>query len=137
MLLAAEIARQQVLLESLTQKLCHISNIQPMHQVEPMNLNGPDTDLQGPCNLSIGMAKGDEAQDLTLSRGNMRCSPKATIPLLNPKRRGTFMLYHRYSFSIFIASVANDGNCVNEMTDMRRDPVKAIPYRMYQMRPLP
>jgi hypothetical protein len=32
-----------------------------MHQVEPMNFNGPDTDLQGPGDLSVGMAKGDEA----------------------------------------------------------------------------
>jgi hypothetical protein len=61
MLLTAEVARQQVLLERLTQKLCHVPHIKSMHQVEPMNFNGPDTDLQGPGNLSVGMAKGDEA----------------------------------------------------------------------------
>lgn len=60
-LLAAEIARQQVLLERLTQKLCHVSHVQSMHQVEPMNFDGPDADLQGRGNLSVGMAKGDEA----------------------------------------------------------------------------
>jgi hypothetical protein len=61
MLLAAKIARQQVLLECLTQKLCDIPNIEPMHQIEPMNLNGADTDLKGPGNFSIGMAESDEA----------------------------------------------------------------------------
>jgi hypothetical protein len=61
MLLAAKIARQQVLLECLTQKLRDIPNIEPMHQIEPMNLNGADTDLKGPGNFSIGMAESDEA----------------------------------------------------------------------------
>ncbi|GKS64658.1 hypothetical protein YTPLAS72_19620 [Nitrospira sp.] len=61
MLLAAEIARQQVLLERLTQKLRDVPNIKPVHQIEPMDLNGTDTDLQGPGNFSIGMAESDEA----------------------------------------------------------------------------
>jgi hypothetical protein len=60
MLLPAEIAGQQVLLECLAQKLCHVPHIKSMHQVEPMNFDGPDTDLQGRGDLAVSMAKGDE-----------------------------------------------------------------------------
>lgn len=59
-LFGAEVAWQQVLLERLTQKLGNVPDIEAMHQVEPVNFNGSDTDVEGTSNLSVGMAEGDE-----------------------------------------------------------------------------
>ena len=60
-LFGAEVARQQVLLERLTQKLRDVPNIETMHQIEPMNLDGPDADVERTSNLPVRIAKGDEA----------------------------------------------------------------------------
>ena len=45
-LFIAEVARQQVLLEGLTQELGDVPNIESAHQVEPMDFDRPDADIQ-------------------------------------------------------------------------------------------
>jgi hypothetical protein len=45
----------------LAEKLGNVPNIEPVHQVETMDFNSPDTDVQEPSNLPIGMAKRDQA----------------------------------------------------------------------------
>lgn len=107
-----------------------------MHQIEPMDLNSADADFQGSGNFSIGMAESDEAEDLTLPRGNVWCGLRAANGPFRSSCGDTFVLSHRGSFSMFVASVANDGNCVNEITDMYGDPTNAITDRLCQMRPL-
>lgn len=45
-LFRAEVARQQVLLQSLTQELGDVPDIESAHQVETMDFGRPDADLQ-------------------------------------------------------------------------------------------
>jgi hypothetical protein len=45
-LFTAEVARQQVVLQGLTQELSDVSNIKPAHQVETMDFDRPDADVE-------------------------------------------------------------------------------------------
>lgn len=71
-LFRAEVARQQVLLQSLTQELGNVSNIESAHQVEPMDFDRPDADIQCRADLTIGMAQRDQSKDLTLAGRNVQ-----------------------------------------------------------------
>ena len=55
----AEVAREQVLLQSLTQELGDVPNIESAHQVETMDFDRPDADVQCRADLTIGMAQRD------------------------------------------------------------------------------
>ena len=55
-LFIAEVARQQVLLEGLTQELSDIPHIESTHQVETMDFDRPDADCQAASNVSVGIA---------------------------------------------------------------------------------
>jgi hypothetical protein len=68
----AEVAREQVLLQRLTQKLCDVPNIESAHQVETMDFDRPDADVQCRPDLTIGMAQRDQAKDLALTGRNMQ-----------------------------------------------------------------
>jgi hypothetical protein len=67
-----EVARQQVLLQSLTQELGDVPNIESAHQVETMDFDRPDADVQCRADLTIGMAQRDQSKDLALTGRNMQ-----------------------------------------------------------------
>jgi hypothetical protein len=67
-----EVARQQVLLQSLTQELGDVPNIESAHQVETMDFDRPDADVQCRADLTIGMAQRDQSKNLALTGRNMQ-----------------------------------------------------------------
>lgn len=71
-LFRAEVARQHVLLQSLTQELSDVPNIESAHQVETMDFDRPDADIQCRADLTIGMAHRDQSKNLTLTGRNMQ-----------------------------------------------------------------
>lgn len=71
-LFRAEVARQHVLLESLTQELGDVPDIESAHQVETMDFDRPDADIQCRADLTIGMAQRDQSKDLALAGRNMQ-----------------------------------------------------------------
>jgi hypothetical protein len=68
----AEVAREQVLLQGLTQELGDVPNIESAHQVETMDFDCPDADVQCRADLTIGMAQRDQSKNLALTGGNMQ-----------------------------------------------------------------
>jgi hypothetical protein len=68
----AEVARQHVLLQRLTQELGDVPNIESAHQVETMDFDRPDADVQCRADLTIGMAQRDQSKNLTLTGRNMQ-----------------------------------------------------------------
>jgi hypothetical protein len=68
----AEVAREQVLLQSLTQELSDVPNIESAHQVETVNFDRPDADVQCRADLTIGMAQRDQSKNLALTGRNMQ-----------------------------------------------------------------
>jgi adenylyl- and sulfurtransferase ThiI len=71
-LFRAEAARQQVLLQSLTQELSDVPNIESAHQVETMDFDRPDADIQCRADLAIGMTQRDQSKNLALTGRNMQ-----------------------------------------------------------------
>jgi hypothetical protein len=67
-----KVAGQQVLLQSLTQELGDVPNIESAHQVETMDFDRPDADVQCRADLTIGMAQRDQSKDLALTGRNMQ-----------------------------------------------------------------
>ena len=68
----AEVAREQVLLQRLTQELGDVPNIESAHQVETMDFDRPDADVQCRADLTIGMAQRDQSKNLALTGRNMQ-----------------------------------------------------------------
>jgi hypothetical protein len=68
----AEVAREQVLLQRLTQELGDVPNIESAHQVETMDFDRPDADVQCPADLTIGMAQCDQSKNLALTGRNVQ-----------------------------------------------------------------
>lgn len=97
-LFRTKVARQQVLLESLTQKLGNVPNIEPAHQVETMDFDRPDADIQRRADLTIGMAQRDQSKDLALAWRNVQ-RRLGTMPHTVERRCGdAFVSCHLYSF---------------------------------------
>ncbi len=70
-LLAAKVARQQVVLERLPQELGDVPNIQSAHQIEPMDFDRSDADVQGCGDLTIRVTQRDQSENLALTRRNL------------------------------------------------------------------
>lgn len=67
--MAHEGFRQETKKEGLAEKLRHVSDAQAPHQIESMDLDGPDADLQLMSDFSVGQPLCDQFEDLSLSRG--------------------------------------------------------------------
>lgn len=96
-LFRAKVARQQVLLESLTQELGDVPNIEPAHQVETMDFDRPDADIQSRADLTIGMAQRDQSKDLALARGNVQRRFGTVSHTMERKCGDAFVSCHLYS----------------------------------------
>ena len=96
-LFIAEVARQQVLLEGLTQELGDVSNIESAHQVETMDFDRPDADIQRCGDLTIGMAQRDQSEDLALAGRNMKGRFRTVFHSVERKCGGAFFSCHLYS----------------------------------------
>mgnify|MGYP003463734041 FL=1 len=68
----AEVAREQVLLQRLTQELGDVPNIKSAHQVETMDFDRPNADVQCRADLTISMAQRDQSKNLALTGRNMQ-----------------------------------------------------------------
>lgn len=97
-LFIAEGARQQVVLEGLTQELGNVPNIEAAHQVETMDFDRPDADIQRCGDLTIGMTQRDQLEDLALAGRNVQRRFGAGFHSLGRKRGGFFLSCHLFSF---------------------------------------
>jgi len=100
-LFIAEVARQQVVLEGLTQELGDVPNIESTHQIETMDFHRPDADIQRCGNLTIDMAQRDQSENLALAGRNMQRRFGTLFHPLEPKRGGGFTFCHLYSSQKF------------------------------------
>lgn len=96
-LFCAEVARQQVLLQGLTQELCDVPDIEPAHQVETMDFDRPDADVQGRADLTIGMAQRDQSKDLALAGRYVQRRPGTMSYPMERECGGAFASGHLFS----------------------------------------
>jgi hypothetical protein len=101
-LFTAEVTRQQVLLEGLTQELGNVPHIEATHQVEPMDFDRPDTDIQRNSDLAIGMAQRDHSEDLALAGRDVQRRFGTVFHSMELKCSGVFVSSHLDSSQKFI-----------------------------------
>jgi hypothetical protein len=63
-----EVLRQKPQLDSLTDELSDISDLEAMHQVESMHLDGPDADPELLRDFAVRQTLNDEGKNLFLPR---------------------------------------------------------------------
>lgn len=100
-LFIAEVARQQVVLEGLTQELGNVPNIEAAHQVETMDFDRPDADIQRCGDLTIGMTQRDQLEDLALAGRNMQGRFWTVFHSFGRKCNGFFISCHLFSSQKF------------------------------------
>lgn len=93
-LFIAEVARQQVLLEGLSQELGDVPNIEAAHQVEPMYFDRSDADIQRSGDFAIGMAQRHHSEDLALAGRNMQRRFGTVFHSVERKCGGVFVSCH-------------------------------------------
>jgi predicted metal-dependent HD superfamily phosphohydrolase len=82
------------LLQSLTQELGDVPDIESAHQVEPMDFDRPDADLQCRADLTIGMAQCHQSKDLALAGRDVQRGFRTVSHPMEREGRGAFASGH-------------------------------------------